>query len=285
MENMQKTGSFKIRGAYYKVSMLPDSRLQKGLLAASAGNHAQGVALAGKEKGVPVTIYMPTCTPEAKINATKAYGAKVILEGDNFQEAYEAALVCESKTGAVFVHPFDDRDVMIGQSTVALEMLQQCPDLDTVIAPIGGGGLMAGTALAVKLLRPSIHLVGVQSSESPAMFERYFGLKVPSSGITMAEGIQVKEPGAATSRIIREWVDDIKLVSEREIAAAIMFLLEREKAFVEGAGAAPLAALLSHRSTIPGRNIGLIVSGGNMDAAKLEKCRLLSDLHQQCAGR
>lgn len=274
LENLQKTGSFKVRGAFNKISQLTDEECKKGILAASAGNHAQGVALAGKEKGVPVTIFMPESTPEAKVMATRQYGATVQLVGKSFEEAYAAAKREQLSSGAAFIHPFDDMDIIEGQATVAMEMMQQCPDLDTIVVPAGGGGLLAGTALAVKSIRPSIRVIGVQAQAAPAITALFHGTQnsaVPFQE-TIAEGIKVKEPGKLTTSIINAYVDDMLTVSEQEIASAILFMLEREKMLVEGAGAAAVAAVLHCHLPSDARSVGVIVSGGNFDVSKLNAC-------------
>lgn len=275
LENLQKTGSFKIRGAFNKISQLSDEECAKGIIAASAGNHAQGVALAGKEKGVPVTIFMPETTPVAKVMATRQYGADVRLVGKNFDEAYAASKKEQLLTGAAFVHPFDDLAIIEGQATVAMEMLQQCPELDTLVVPAGGGGLLAGTAIAVKLIRPSVRVIGVQAASASAIATIFHGtnnLSVPFMP-TMAEGINVKEPGKLTTKIIQSYVDDVITVTEQEIASTILFMLEREKMLVEGAGAAAVAAALYHHLPYQSANTGVIVSGGNFDIGKLDACR------------
>lgn len=278
LENLQKTGSFKIRGAMNKVSQLSEAECAKGLIAASAGNHAQGVAFAGKARNVPVTIFMPLGTPVSKVNATKGYGATVKLIGQNFDEAYIAAREEQLRTGATFIHPFDDIAIIEGQATVAMEMLQQRPELDTIVVPAGGGGLLAGTLLAVKSIRPDIRVIGVQSSHASAIALAYKGKGdglLPFQGKTIAEGINVKTPGNLTMKIIQALVDDVITVSEQEIASAILFTLEREKTLIEGAAAAAVAAVLNHRIPGPSQNIGIIVSGGNFDVSKLVECQQL----------
>lgn len=278
LENLQKTGSFKVRGAFNKISQLSDEECAKGIIAASAGNHAQGVALAGREKGLQVTIFMPETTPEAKVLATKQYGADVRLIGKNFEEAYAASKKEQLLTGAAFVHPFDDLAIIEGQATVAMEMLQQCPDLDTIVVPAGGGGLLAGTAIAVKLIYPSVRVIGVQAQSASAIFSIFHGTTnspIPFSP-TMAEGINVKDPGKLTTKIIQSYVDDVITVSEQEIASSILFMLEREKMLVEGAGAAAVAAVLHNHLPFHSEKTGIIVSGGNFDIGKLEACRKIS---------
>lgn len=278
MENKQKTGSFKLRGAAYKMSLLPDSKLRNGVIAASAGNHAQGVALAAKKRNITAKIYMPANTPAAKIESTRSYGADIVLTGNSFQEAYDAAVKEENKYGGYFLHPFDDYDVMAGQGTVAFEMLQQEPFLDTIIAPVGGGGLISGVAIAAKHINPKIKVIGVQAKGACAMYNNYhFPASAPLSEVaTLAEGIAVKKPGIHSSHVINKYVDDLLVVSDQEIAAAIIFMLERQKTLIEGAGAAALAALMKYKDSIPGGHCGLIVSGGNIDFAKLVKIKELS---------
>ena len=278
LENLQKTGSFKIRGAFNKISQLSEAECTKGLIAASAGNHAQGVALAGRKRGIPVTIYMPKTTPEAKVSATRRYGAVVKLVGQNFDESYIAARAEQFATGATFIHPFDDLAVIEGQATVAMEMLQQRPEMDTIVVPTGGGGLLAGTALAIKSIRPNVKVIGVQASNAPAIFSSFYGAKNNTVSFlpTIAEGICVKEPGKLTMNIINDYVDDMITVSEQEISSAIIFMLEREKLLVEGAAAAAIAAVLNKKIPSPTNKIGVIVSGGNFDISKLASCIAVS---------
>jgi len=274
LENLQKTGSFKIRGAFNKVAQLSKEECSRGLIAASAGNHAQGVALAGRERGIPVTIYMPKTTPETKVSATRKYGATVKLFGRSFDEAYVAAREEQLETGATFIHPFDDLAVIEGQATVAMEMLQQQPELDTIIVPAGGGGLLAGTALAVKTIRPDVKVIGVQAANSPAIYMSFHGMR--SNNIpflpTIAEGICVKEPGKLTTGIIHNYVDDIITVTEQDISSTIIFMLEREKLLVEGAAAAAISAVLNKKLPVSSNKTGVIVSGGNFDLSKVADC-------------
>ncbi|WP_421101517.1 threonine ammonia-lyase [Sporosarcina psychrophila] len=274
LENLQKTGSFKVRGAFNKISQLTAEECAKGLLAASAGNHAQGVALAGRKVGARVTIFMPETTPAAKVAATRKYGATVKLVGKNFDEAYKAARTEQLATGATFIHPFDDITIIEGQATVAMEMLQQQPDLDTIVVPAGGGGLLAGTALAVKTIRPSVKVIGVQAANAPAIASTYHGRKSNLTHFlpTIAEGICVREPGKVTMDIIHNYVDDMITVTEQEISSAILFMLEREKMLVEGAAAAAVAAVLNKKLPVSSNRIGVIVSGGNFDVGKLGNC-------------
>lgn len=274
---MQKTGSFKIRGAFNKVAQLSDVECARGLIAASAGNHAQGVALAGRERGVPVTVYMPVTTPKTKINATRKYGANVKLVGQNFDESYLAAREEQFATGASFIHPFDDVAIIEGQATVAMEMLQQQPSLDTIVVPAGGGGLLAGTALAVQALRPNVKVIGVQAANSPAIATAFKGghpNKVPFLP-TIADGICVEKPGQLTLDIIHQYVDGMVTVTEEEISSTILFMLEREKLLVEGAAAAAISAVLNKKLPIDSKKTGIIVSGGNFDLSKLSHCMSL----------
>lgn len=275
---MQKTGSFKIRGAFNKIAQLSDKECSRGLIAASAGNHAQGVALAGRERGIPVTVYMPVTTPATKVNATRKYGAVVKLVGQNFDEAYLAAREEQFATGASFIHPFDDLAIIEGQATVAMEMLQQQPALDTLVVPAGGGGLLAGTALAVQALRPAVKVIGVQAANSPAIATAFKGgqsNKVPFLP-TIAEGICVEKPGQLTLDIIHHYVDGMVTVTEEEISSTILFMLEREKLLVEGAAAAAISAVLNKKLPVDSEKTGIIVSGGNFDLSKLGQCLSLS---------
>jgi threonine dehydratase len=279
LENLQKTGSFKLRGAYYKVSTLNMLEARKDVIAASAGNHAQGLALSCSLSGIKSKIFMPKSAPLTKIDAVKSYGAEVVLEGENYQVAYEAARREEQKNGGVFVHAFDDPDVIAGQSTVALEMLQQNPELKTIVVPVGGGGLLAGISLAVKMIRPDIHVVGVQSVNASAVVQGFTGK--PKTVLTrcssIADGIAVVKPGELTVPIIEKNVDEMVTVTEEQIAFAMMFMLEREKMVVEGAGAASLAAVLFHRHLAADKSVGLIISGGNVDPQKWSLYKEMAD--------
>ncbi|WP_269412435.1 threonine ammonia-lyase [Lentibacillus daqui] len=278
MENQQKTGAFKFRGASFKLMQLSKEQLNKGVITASAGNHAQGVAHAAAKLGARAMIYMPEKTPFAKVEATRNYGAEVVLTGETFQEAYEASLKRQLQTGAVYVHPFDDEDVMAGQGTMAMEMLRQEDRIDTILVPIGGGGLISGIAVGAKHVNRNIKVIGVQASGAPAMYESYHTNQVKNAKTvsTIAEGIAVKQPGKRTLPIIREYVDDIVTVDDEEIAAAMLYMLERNKTLLEGAGAASLAALFKYREQIKSRHCGVIVSGGNMDISTLPNLQHLA---------
>ncbi|MCR1833004.1 threonine ammonia-lyase [Oceanobacillus caeni] len=279
MENQQKTGAFKFRGASYKLMQLKKSQLRKGVITASAGNHAQGVALAARKLGAKATIFMPEGTPLAKVNATRNYGADVVLTGESFQEAYKASVEHQKELGATYVHPFDDYDVMTGQGTMVMEMLRQEDRIDTILVPIGGGGLISGVAVAAKHVNRNIKVIGVQASGAPAIFQSYHSnsVKKLNTVSTIADGIAVKEPGELTLPIIRNYVDDVVTVTDEEIASAIVYMLERNKTLMEGAGAAALAALFAHNDKIHSRHCGVIVSGGNLDIGKMAKIQELAN--------
>ncbi|WP_382395459.1 threonine ammonia-lyase [Lentibacillus juripiscarius] len=285
MENQQKTGAFKFRGASYKLMQLSDEQLGRGVIAASAGNHAQGVANAAAKLNARATIFMPEKTPAAKVNATRAYGAEVVLTGESFQEAYEASMKRQMQTGAEYIHPFDDYDVMAGQGTIATEMLQQEDRIDTIIVPVGGGGLISGVATAAKHKNPYVKVIGVQAAGASAMYKSYCHRQVTrlDKVSTIAEGIAVKKPGERTLPLIRNYVDDIVTVSDEEIAAATVYMLERNKTLLEGAGAAALAALFAHNSNIKSEHCGIIVSGGNMDISTLPMFQQLASKHHHSA--
>src|SRR5690606_14468584 len=244
---------------------------------ASAGNHAQGLSYHGTRLGVPVTIVMPKTTPTVKVLQTEAVGGKVVLEGETFDEAYEYARSMEQQLGLTFVHPFDDPAVAAGQGTVALEMLEDAPEIETLVVPIGGGGLISGMGTVAKAHEPPIEVVGVQAELYPSAYGRYKGEDLPCRGDTPAEGIAVKEPGIFTSRVILQVVDDIVLVGESHLEEAVSLLLQIEKTVVEGAGAAGLAAVLAHRERFAGKKVGLVLCGGNIDTRLLANV-LLRDL-------
>ncbi|MFZ5646215.1 MAG: threonine ammonia-lyase [Bacillota bacterium] len=271
LENMQKTGSFKIRGAYNKISTLSAVERSRGVIAASAGNHAQGVAYAAASWGIKATIVMPEGSPITKIMASRGYGADVILSGKDYDEAFEAAKEIQKKSGATYIHGFDDIDIIAGQGTLGLEILEQLPDVDVVVVPVGGGGLLGGISFALKTLRPRVKVYGVQSSGAPAVYlYRKSGeiKELPVSG-TIAEGINVRRPGNITIDLINKYVDDVVLVDDEEISRTILMLLERNKVVSEGAGAAALASLLHGRLNLDGLNVVSVISGGNIDVNML----------------
>jgi len=264
-ENLQFTAAYKERGALNKLLQLTDVERSRGVVAASAGNHAQAVAYHGRRLGIPVTIVMPTSTPMIKVTQTEGHGANVVLHGERFDDAYAHAQELEAKHGYIFVHPFDDVAVMAGAGTVALEMLEDAPDLDMLVIPIGGGGLVSGVATAAKALKPGIQVVGVEAELYPSMKNVVENGHGAIGGDTLAEGIAVKEPGQLTRAIIADLVDRIDLVAERDIEHAVAMLVNIEKTVVEGAGAAGLAAILAQPERFRGRKIGTTLCGGNID--------------------
>ena len=264
-ENLQFTAAYKERGALNKLLQLTPEERARGVIAASAGNHAQAVAYHGKRLGIPVTIVMPTHTPSMKISQTEGHGAHVVLEGAMFHDAEEKAYALAASKGHVFVHPFDDPAIIAGQGTIALEMLEAAPDLDLLLVPIGGGGLISGIATAAKAIKPGIEVIGVEAELYPSTKNAIDGRNRPIGGDTLAEGIAVKEPGELTRQIIARLVDDIRLVAERDIEHAVALLVAIEKTVVEGAGAAGLAALLAEPGRYKGRKVGTVLCGGNID--------------------
>jgi threonine dehydratase len=268
-ENRQFTASFKERGALNKLSKLTKEEKRRGVIAASAGNHAQGVAYHARRLGIPATIVMPETTPFNKVEHTRDHGARVILEGMIFDEAKDYALQLGEKEGLVFIHPFDDLDIIAGQGTLGLEMLADAPELDTLVVPIGGGGLISGIAIAAKAIKPDIKVIGVEAAMYPCMHAALRGKSPKMGGATIAEGIAVKEVGKITRRIAEQLVDDVVLVEEEHLERAITLLVEVEKTIAEGAGAAGLAALLAHPSRFYGRKVGLVLCGGNIDTRLL----------------
>lgn len=268
-ENHQFTASFKERGALNKLLSLSAEEKARGVIAASAGNHAQGLAYHAKRLGVPATIVMPRFTPNVKVEHTLGHGAEVILHGENFDAAKSFALNLARERSLVWVHPYDDEKVIAGQGTIALEMLRAVPDLDVLIVPIGGGGMISGIAVAAKAVKPEIEIVGVETERFPSMYCAIKGEKPKFGTSTIAEGIAVKEPGHITQEIVQKLVSEIFLVDEGDIEEAIVLLLEIEKTVVEGAGAAGLAALLKNRHHFHGKRVGLVLCGGNIDPLML----------------
>jgi threonine dehydratase len=267
LENLQMTGAYKERGALNKLLTLSAAERERGLIAASAGNHAQAVAYHAGRLGIAATILMPEGTPIMKVANTRSHGARVLLAGANFDEAYTEARRLEQVEGLTFVHPFDDPAVIAGQGTVGLEVLEQVPDVNAILVPIGGGGLASGIGAAVKALRPDVRVIGVQTEALPSMLasmDEGRPMTVETAS-TLADGIAVKRPGELTFRHVREYVDELVTVSEEEIASAILYLLEKEKTVVEGAGAVPVAVLLNRKVRMDGLRVVSIVSGGNID--------------------
>jgi threonine dehydratase len=264
-ENLQFTASFKERGALNKLAQLGADERKRGVLAVSAGNHAQGVAYHAQRMGIPATIVMPKFTPAVKVERTRAFGANVVLHGATFDDAREHGMRLVAEQGYVLVHPYDDPQVAAGQGTIALEMLDAEPSLDAMVIAVGGGGMIAGMAVAAKALKPGIRMYGVQTERFPAVFNAKRGTAHESGSATIAEGIAVKSPGADNVSIVQSLVDDCVLVSEADIERSILMLLEIEKTVVEGAGAAGLAALLAHREMFAGQKVGLVLCGGNID--------------------
>jgi threonine dehydratase len=273
LENLQMTGSFKERGAANLLLQLDEAERRRGVVAASAGNHGLAVAFHAELLGIQATIVMPAYAPLIKVTSARRYGAEVILDGANYDEAYEQACARVTQGGAIFVHPFDDPRVVSGQGTLGLELLEQVEGLDAVIAPVGGGGLIAGIGLALKARRPSVRLIGVQATAVPAMQRSLHArgrIRVPAAP-TIADGIAVRQVGEVTFDLVTRLVDDIVTVDEEELANAILLLLEIEKTVVEGAGAAPLAALLNRPLGLEGRRVALVLSGGNIDVTMLAR--------------
>jgi threonine dehydratase len=264
-ENLQFTASFKERGACNKLALLSDEEKRRGVIAMSAGNHAQGVAYHAHRLGLRAVIVMPRFTPGVKVERTRSFGPEVVLYGDTLDEARSHAMQLAEQQQLVFVHPYDDEAIVAGQGTVGIEMLQAVPDLDTLVVAVGGGGLIAGVAVAAKALKPGIEIIGVQTLRFPNMFNAVKHASLPQGGSTIAEGIAVGTPGRITQAIIEKHVDDMLLVDDGDIEQAIVMLLEIEKTLVEGAGAAGLAALLKHPDRFRGRKIGLVLGGGNID--------------------
>ena len=266
-ENMQRSGSFKVRGASYKISRLSKEEYSRGVIAASAGNHAQGVAIAAAQYNIPCTIVMPETAPLAKVTATQGYGAEVVLHGFTYDDAYQYCLELQQETGATFIHAFDDPDIIAGQGTLGLEMLSDLPDADALIVPIGGGGLIAGITIAARALRPNIKIIGVQAEGAAGCRASLDAgeLRTLPSIATIADGIAVKRPGTLTFPIIQNLVDDVVMVNDEAIIGAVLLLMERSKMLVEGAGAAGVAAMLSGVVKLEGKRVLVPLTGGNID--------------------
>jgi threonine dehydratase len=273
LENLQMTGSFKERGALNRIALLTPEQAERGVVAASAGNHAQGVAYHATKRGIRALIVMPLATPLVKVTATRGFGAEVVLHGANYDEAYEEARRICAAQNMTFIHPFDDPAVMAGQGTIGLELLEQVPGLEAVVVPIGGGGLIGGVACAIKESNPAVRVVGVQTSRLPSMVmavkERQ-PVTIPP-GTTIADGIAVRRAGEVTLPVVERYVDEIVTVDEDEIASAILMLLEREKTLAEGAGAAGLAALIQKKTSLNGARTAVVIGGGNIDVTLLSR--------------
>ena len=272
-ENLQITGSFKVRGAYYKMSNLSEAEKAKGVIACSAGNHAQGVALAAQKNGIKSVICLPDGAPISKIEATKSYGAEVCLVEGVYDDAYNKALELRDTEGYTFIHPFNDEDVIAGQGTIALELIEQLPDMDAVIVPIGGGGLISGIAYTLKTLKPQVKVYGVQASGAPSMYKSIKDGKIEEllSVSTIADGIAVKKPGDLTYDICSKYVDEIVTVTDDEISAAILALMEKHKLVTEGAGATAVAAAMFGKLDIKDKKTVCLLSGGNIDVTILSR--------------
>lgn len=272
-ENLQNTGSFKLRGSGYMISQLTDEEKAKGVIACSAGNHAQGVALAAKKYGIKATICLPDGAPISKVEATKSYGADVVMVEGVYDDAYAEAIRLRDEKGYTFIHPFDADNVIAGQGTIGLEILDELPDADAIIVPIGGGGLISGVALAAKKLRPEIKVYGVQAAGAPSMYNSVNDGKIErlDSVSTIADGIAVKEPGENTFKYVNEYVDEIVTVTDDEVSSAILALIEQHKMIAEGAGAVSVAAAMFNKVPIVGKKVVCVVSGGNIDVTILSR--------------
>ena len=272
-ENLQKTGSFKVRGAYYKIARLNDEQKKRGIIACSAGNHAQGVALSAQKNNIKSAIFIPSTAPISKIEATRKYGAQIMLVDGVYDDAYQAAIKYQQETQGEFIHPFDDIDIIAGQGTIALELMEQLSDMEAVIVPIGGGGLISGVAYTIKMLNPNCKVYGVQACGAPSMvnsLHEHKRIELPSVS-TFADGTAVKLPGENTFKICEEYVDEVVTVSEDEIAGAILSLIEKQKLIAEGAGALSVAAAMFNKLPLEGKKTVCLVSGGNIDVNILSR--------------
>ena len=272
-ENLQITGSFKVRGSAYKIAMLTDEEKKKGVIACSAGNHAQGVALAATKNGIKSLICLPDSAPISKVEATKGYGAEVCLVEGCYDDAYQKALELRDSEGYTFVHPFDDENVIAGQGTIALEILNDLDNIDAIVVPIGGGGLISGIAYTAKQIRPSIKVYGVQVAGAPSMYNSVKDGEIEclSSVSTIADGIAVKKPGENTYALVKEYVDEIALVTDDEVSSAILALIEKQKMIAEGAGAVAVAAVMFNKFNLKNKRVVAVVSGGNIDVTSLSR--------------
>ncbi len=272
-ENLQLTGSFKLRGAYYKISKLSKEQKDKGIIACSAGNHAQGVALSAQKNNIKASIFIPATAPISKVEATRKYGADIKLIDGVYDDAYKAACEFQKETGGTFIHPFDDEEVIAGQGTIGLELIQQLPDVNSVIVPIGGGGLISGIAFTIKHLKPSCKVYGVQAQGAGSMYQSFLNKKVLELPVvhTFADGTAVKRPGDLTFEFCQKYVDDIVTVTDDEIASAILSLMERQKLVAEGAGALSVAAAMFEKVPVKNKKTACIVSGGNIDVNILSR--------------
>ena len=272
-ENLQITGSFKVRGSAYKIAMLSDEEKEKGVIACSAGNHAQGVALAATKNGIKSLICLPDSAPISKVEETKGFGADVCLVEGCYDDAYQKALELKESEGYTFVHPFDDENVIAGQGTIALEILNDLDNIDAIVVPIGGGGLISGIAYTAKQIRPSVKVYGVQVAGAPSMYNSVKDGEIEclSSVSTIADGIAVKKPGENTFRYVSEYVDEIALVTDDEVASAILALIEKQKMIAEGAGATAVAAVMAGKFNLKGKRVVAVVSGGNIDVTSLSR--------------
>lgn len=273
-ENLQRTGSFKVRGAYYKISQLSDEEKTKGVIACSAGNHAQGVAIASKKFGIKAKICMPEGAPLSKVEATKGYGAEVVLVPGVYDDAHAEAERLREKYGYTFIHPFDDEDVIAGQGTIGIEIIEQLNDVDVVVVPVGGGGLISGVAYAIKSIKPGVKVYGVQAAGAPSMVNSFHDGKIETlpSVSTIADGIAVKEPGSLTFKLCSQYVDDIVSVTDDQISTAILALMEKQKMVAEGAGAVSLAAVMFNKIPgLAGKKVCCLISGGNIDVTILSR--------------
>jgi len=272
-ENLQITGSFKVRGSAYKIAKLSEEEKSRGVIACSAGNHAQGVALAATKNGIKSLICLPDSAPISKVEATKGYGAEVCLVEGCYDDAYQKALELKEKEGYTFVHPFNDENVIAGQGTIALEILNELDNIDAIVVPIGGGGLISGIAYTVKQIRPEVKVYGVQAVGAPSMYNsmRDGEIECLSAVSTIADGIAVKQPGDNTFALVKEYVDEIALVSDDEVASAILALIEKQKMIAEGAGAVAVAAVMFDKFDLKGKRVVAVVSGGNIDVTSLSR--------------